>query len=135
MLAVLSAATRPCSSLFRLPSPRYLAMRQRRLSIPCAETLSVAETDERTVQIIPSQTSTFLNKRISHELRHHGGHRCSDWSTFAIRPFHVSTLRRSILVGIELRRAGCRWRVTNPALLIASWVLISTMATFSKAPL
>ena len=39
------------------------------------------------------------------------------------------------MVGIELRRAGCRWRVTNPALSIASWVLISTMATFSKAPL
>jgi hypothetical protein len=39
------------------------------------------------------------------------------------------------LVGIELRRAGCRWRVTKPALSIASWVLISTMATFSKAPL
>jgi len=39
------------------------------------------------------------------------------------------------MVGIELRRAGCRWRVTNPALSIASGVLISTMATFSKAPL
>jgi len=39
------------------------------------------------------------------------------------------------MVGIELRRAGCRWRVTMPALSIASWVLISTMATFSKAPL
>jgi hypothetical protein len=38
-------------------------------------------------------------------------------------------------VGIELRRAGCRWRVTKPALSIASWVLISTMATFSKVPL
>ena len=38
------------------------------------------------------------------------------------------------MVGIELRRAGCRWRVTNPALSIASWVLISTMAAFSKAP-
>ena len=42
---------------------------------------------------------------------------------------------RSIMVGIELRRASCRWRVTKPALSIASWVLISTMATFSKAPL
>ena len=31
------------------------------------------------------------------------------------------------LVGIELRRAGCRWRVTKPALSIASWDLISTM--------
>jgi hypothetical protein len=39
------------------------------------------------------------------------------------------------MVGIELRRAGCRWRVTKPALSIASWVLISTMATFSEAPL
>jgi hypothetical protein len=39
------------------------------------------------------------------------------------------------MVGIELRRAGCRWRVTKPALSIASWVLISTVATFSKAPL
>jgi hypothetical protein len=37
------------------------------------------------------------------------------------------------MVGIELRRAGCRWGVTKPALSIASWVLISTMATFSKA--
>jgi hypothetical protein len=40
-----------------------------------------------------------------------------------------------VLIGIELRRAGCRWRVTKPALSIASWVLISTMATFSEAPL
>jgi hypothetical protein len=40
-----------------------------------------------------------------------------------------------VLIGIELRRAGCRWRVTKPALSIASWVLISTLATFSKAPL
>jgi|HubBroStandDraft_3_1064219.scaffolds.fasta_scaffold29929_2 hypothetical protein len=39
------------------------------------------------------------------------------------------------LVGIELRRAGCRWGVTKPALSIASWDLISTMATFSEAPL
>jgi hypothetical protein len=39
------------------------------------------------------------------------------------------------MVGIELRRAGCRWRVTKPALSIASWVLISTVATFSEAPL
>jgi hypothetical protein len=36
------------------------------------------------------------------------------------------------VVGIEFRRASCRWRVTKPALSIASWVLISTMATFSK---
>jgi len=43
--------------------------------------------------------------------------------------------RTKALVGIELRRAGCRWRVTKPALSIASWVLISTVATFSKAPL
>jgi hypothetical protein len=39
------------------------------------------------------------------------------------------------MVGIELRRAGCRWGVTKPALSIASWDLISTMATFSEAPL
>ena len=39
-----------------------------------------------------------------------------------------------MMVGIELRRAGCRWRVTKPALSIASWVLISTMATFSRPP-
>src|SRR6266568_1238459 len=32
------------------------------------------------------------------------------------------------MVGIELRRAGCRWRVTKPALSIASWVLISTVS-------
>ena len=36
------------------------------------------------------------------------------------------------MVGIELRRAGCRWRVTKPALSIASWDLISTMATFAE---
>ena len=30
------------------------------------------------------------------------------------------------MVGIELRRAGCRWRVTKPAVSIASWVLISS---------
>src|SRR5882672_2158255 len=35
-----------------------------------------------------------------------------------------------LMVGIELRRAGCRWRVTKLALSITSWVLISTMATF-----
>jgi hypothetical protein len=39
------------------------------------------------------------------------------------------------MVGIELRRAGCRWGGTKPALSIASWDLISTMATFSEAPL
>ena len=38
-------------------------------------------------------------------------------------------------VGIELRRAGCRWRVTVPALSIARRVPISTMATFPEAPL
>jgi hypothetical protein len=32
------------------------------------------------------------------------------------------------MVGIELRRASCRWRVTKPALSIASWDLISTVA-------
>jgi hypothetical protein len=38
-------------------------------------------------------------------------------------------------VGIELRRAGGRCRVTKPALSIASWVHISTVATFPEAPL
>src|ERR1700730_14297918 len=46
----------------------------------------------------------------------------------------VDTPGARVLVGIELRRAGCRGRVTKPALSIASWVLISTLATFSKAP-
>jgi|HubBroStandDraft_4_1064222.scaffolds.fasta_scaffold115602_2 hypothetical protein len=48
-------------------------------------------------------------------------------------PNRLSAVRST--VGIELRRAGCRWRVTKPALSIASWDLISTVATFSKAPL
>src|SRR5215831_14764590 len=39
------------------------------------------------------------------------------------------------VVGIELRRACCRWRVTSLALSIARWDLISTMATFPEAPL
>ncbi len=39
------------------------------------------------------------------------------------------------LVGIELQRASCRWRVTKPALSIASWVHNSTVATFPEAPL
>ena len=34
------------------------------------------------------------------------------------------SLRTRSMVGIELRRASCRWRVTKPALSIASWVLI-----------
>jgi hypothetical protein len=38
------------------------------------------------------------------------------------------------VVGIELRRARCRWRVTVLALSIARWVHISTMATFPEAP-
>jgi hypothetical protein len=37
-------------------------------------------------------------------------------------------------VGIELRRACCRWRVTSLALSIARWDLISTMATFPCSP-
>jgi hypothetical protein len=68
-------------------------MRQRRLSIPCVESLSAAETDERTMQSIPSQPSMFLSKRISHKLRHHGGHRCSNWSTAAIRVLRYYTTR------------------------------------------
>ena len=79
MLALLSALMRPCSSLlWDDPSALYSAMRQRRLSIPCAGVLSATEADERTVQTIPSQTSTFSSKRVSHKLRHHDGHRCSD---------------------------------------------------------
>jgi len=39
------------------------------------------------------------------------------------------------VVGIELRRACCRWRVTSLALSIARWDLISTMATVPEAPL
>ena len=61
---------------------------------------------------------------------------------FALRPGLVDSdaeardmFAAGELVGIELRRAGCRWRVTKPALSIASWVLISTVATFSEAPL
>jgi len=38
------------------------------------------------------------------------------------------------LVGIELRRDNCRWRVTRLALSIARWDLISTLATFPEAP-
>ena len=38
-------------------------------------------------------------------------------------------------VGIELRCACGRWRVTIPALSVAEWVHSSTMATFPKAPL
>jgi hypothetical protein len=38
-------------------------------------------------------------------------------------------------VGMELRRACCRWRVTSPALSVAEWVHSSTMATFPEAPL
>src|SRR6516225_2726948 len=37
-------------------------------------------------------------------------------------------------VGIELRRACCRWRVTSLALSIARWDLISTMANGSGGP-
>src|SRR5215467_15162134 len=44
-------------------------------------------------------------------------------------------MARTGLVGIELRRACCRWRVTSLALSIARWNLISTMATFPEAPL
>ncbi len=58
--------------------------------------------------------------------------RIESWLTKAIA---LRTPVPDILVGIELRRAGCRWRVTKPALSIASWVLISTVATFSEAPL
>ena len=39
------------------------------------------------------------------------------------------------VVGIELGRASCRWRVTSLALSLAKWVPSSTMATFPEAPL
>jgi len=42
---------------------------------------------------------------------------------------------RSEAVGIEPRRASCRWRVTVLALSIAGRVHSSTMATFPEAPL
>jgi hypothetical protein len=38
-------------------------------------------------------------------------------------------------VGIDLARAHGRWRVTSPALSIARWGHISTVATFHEAPL
>jgi hypothetical protein len=47
----------------------------------------------------------------------------------------VKAMARTGLVGIELRRACCRWRVTSLALSIARWDLISTMATVPEAPL
>ena len=53
----------------------------------------------------------------------------SNWCFFG-RTFKAQTL----LVGIELRRAGCRWRVTILALSIARRVHSSTMATFPEAP-
>src|ERR1700722_18614350 len=103
MLVVFSVAIRPCSSLFWDMSPRYCPMRQRRLSIPCVESLSAAETDERTMQSIPSQTSMFLSKRISHKLRHHGGHRCSNWSTVVIRRFRkIGDGNYPLTVGTQL---------------------------------
>jgi hypothetical protein len=42
---------------------------------------------------------------------------------------------RNSVVGIELGRANCRWRVTSPALSVAGWVHSSTVATFPEAPL
>jgi hypothetical protein len=53
-------------------------------------------------------------------------------------PFHwlqaaIGVFRDS--PGIELYNdAGCRWRVTKPALSIASWVLISTWLRFRRPP-
>ena len=49
--------------------------------------------------------------------------------------FRSRLAARGISVGIELWRAGCRWRVTKSALSIANWALISTMAAFPEAPL
>jgi hypothetical protein len=48
---------------------------------------------------------------------------------------HPEALTDPDVVGIELRRACCRWRVTSLALSIARWDLIPTMATFPEAPL
>jgi len=38
------------------------------------------------------------------------------------------------MVGIELGRVGCRWRVTIPALSVARWDLISTLTDVSRGP-
>ena len=46
-------------------------------------------------------------------------------------PSHTTPMVIST-VGIELRRASCRWRVTVLALSIAGRVHISTMATFPE---
>src|SRR5215469_3526451 len=50
------------------------------------------------------------------------------------RPARNRARRDEHWVGIELRRARCRWKVTFLALSIARWVHISTMATFPEAP-
>src|SRR5258705_5277802 len=43
----------------------------------------------------------------------------------AFDPLHIEAfVWNRKMVGIELRRAGCRWRVTKLALSITSWVLI-----------
>jgi hypothetical protein len=56
-------------------------------------------------------------------------------AVIALREFHVFRVLSGSVVGIELGRADCRWRVTNPALSVAEWVHSSTMATFPEAPL
>jgi hypothetical protein len=48
---------------------------------------------------------------------------------------HRRAIAIALFVGIELGRADCRWRVTNPALSVAGWVHSSTMVTFPEAPL
>src|SRR5215469_5706599 len=52
-------------------------------------------------------------------------------STFATRLLQSGLDLRTV-VGIELRRASCRWRVTVVALSIARRVHISTMAAFPE---
>jgi hypothetical protein len=67
---------------------------------------------------------------------------CTDCRIYAshlgwIRAFPQTSGRTMALcglVGIELRRACCRWRVTSLALSIARWDLISTMPRFRRPP-
>jgi hypothetical protein len=54
------------------------------------------------------------------------------WADDSPRTFRQLRIGRAqLMVGIELRRAGFRWRVTKPALSIASWnmgLLLLTLA-------
>ena len=49
--------------------------------------------------------------------------------------FHHQHLAEPSVVGIELGRACCRWRVTILTLSLVRWVHISTVTTFPEAPL